>query len=226
MPHININEWIELLGKFYDQYGYLVVFLGAMSENTFLLGLLLPGGTLALLGAFYARTGTLNLGWVIFFAWIGTVLGYHIDYLIGRFVLERVITRLSTSRFGRRFRLAGRLRLARALLSKYGGRAIFISHLIGHIRSFVALSAGATRMKYRRFLIFELLAALIWNIGYSLLGYFIGAEREQLQLLIERSGWVVFGVLVLLYLTWRFLKPRIAQRLLASRRRSKQDLYT
>src|SRR5207247_11365321 len=68
----------------YDQYGYLIVFLGTLGENTALLGLLLPGNSLALLGAFYARLGTLQIGWVIFFAWLGTLIGYHIDYLIGR----------------------------------------------------------------------------------------------------------------------------------------------
>lgn len=84
-----IQNLIDLLRDLYDQYGYLIVFLGALGENTALLGLALPGGTLALLGAFYARQGTLNVFWVIFFAWIGTVLGYHADYLIGRFALAR-----------------------------------------------------------------------------------------------------------------------------------------
>ncbi len=218
MPHININEWIDQLGKFYHQYGYLIVFLGAMSENTAFLGLLLPGGTLALLGAFYARTGTLNIWWVIFFAWIGTVCGYNLDYFFGRLVLSRFATRWSASSLGRRIRLAGRLRLARMLLSKHGGKAILISHTIGHIRSFVALSAGATHMKYRRFLLFELIAALIWNVLYSALGYLAGGEHEYLQTLIERFGYVVFGVLVLAYLAWRFVRHRIIQRLRAARR--------
>src|SRR5205085_2868372 len=112
MPTLSLNEWIRLLGEFYDQYGYLVVFLGTLGENTALLGLLLPGNSLALLGAAYARLGTLNLGWVVLFASLGTILGYHIDYLLGWFVLVRVASGWSTSRLGRRIRLAGRLRLA------------------------------------------------------------------------------------------------------------------
>src|SRR6478735_4417397 len=99
----DINAWIEALGELYDQYGYLIVFLGPMAENAAFLGLVLPGGTLALLGAFYARQGTLNLGLVIFFAWIGTVLGYHVDYLLGRFLLGRYAPAWSASRLGRRF---------------------------------------------------------------------------------------------------------------------------
>jgi membrane protein DedA with SNARE-associated domain len=220
MPSLpSLRDWVELLGQFYDQYGYLIVFLGALGENTALLGLVLPGGTLALLGAFYARQGTLNLFWVIFFAWIGTVLGYHVDYLIGRFLLARVAGHWSTSRLGLRLRLAARLRLARRLLAKHGGKAILISHTTGHIRSFVALSAGATHMHYPRFLGFELIAALVWNIIYGILGYVAGAEFETIQKIVERAGWVIVGLLVALFLAWRFFGPQLRSRFLKRRRR-------
>ncbi len=155
-----IDAWLDSLAELYDTYGYLIVFLGALFENTALLGLLLPGGTLALLGAFYAYQGTLNIVWVILFAWIGTVLGYNADYLIGRLLLSRLAGRWSASWLGQKLRLAGRLRLARMFLAKHGGKAILLSHVVGHVRSFVALSAGATHMRYRRFLSYELVAAL------------------------------------------------------------------
>src|SRR2546430_10219829 len=116
MQALPLNEWIELLGEFYNQYGYLTVFLGTLGENTAFLGLVLPGNSLALLGAMYARLGTLNLGWVIVLATLGTVLGYHVDYLLGRFVLAGVANRWSVSRLGRQLRLAGRLRLSRILI--------------------------------------------------------------------------------------------------------------
>lgn len=211
-------DFIYQLGQLYDQYGYLLVFLGALSENTAALGLVLPGGTLALLGAFYARQGTLNLGWVILFAWLGTVLGYHADYLFGRFILTRFVKSWGASRLGQRLRLAGRLRLARMLLAKHGGKAILISHMIGHMRSFVALSAGITRMSYPRFLVFELAAALVWNVAYCLVGYFVGTRFEQLQMLFARAGWVMLGVLALLFLVWRVSRHFIKQRLRRIRR--------
>src|SRR5439155_10656991 len=102
MQALPLNEWIELLGEFYNQYGYLTVFLGTLGENTAFLGLLLPGNSLALLGAVYAHLGTLNLGWVILLATLGTISGYHIDYLFGRFVLARFPTSWSTGRPGGR----------------------------------------------------------------------------------------------------------------------------
>jgi membrane-associated protein len=222
MPTLPIHEWIKLLGSFYDQYGYLVVFLGTLGENTAVSGFFLPGNSLALLGAAYARLGTLNLGWVIVFATVGTILGYHIDYFIGRFVLARVATRWSASRFGRRIRLAGRLRLARMLLKKHGGKAILMSHLVGHLRSFVALSAGITHMHYLRFLGFELIAATVWNTAFCLLGYFIAAEVDRLQVILERSGWIILVVLLLLVFAWRIFGQRAKQRIRKERRQARQ----
>lgn len=222
MPTLSLYEWIELLGQFYTHYGYLSVFLGTLGENTALLGLLLPGNSLALLGAVYARLGTLNLGWVIFLASLGTILGYHVDYLLGRFILTRVAAGWSTSRLGRRIRLAGRLRLARLLIAKHGGKAILMSHLAGQLRSFVALSAGMTRMNYLRFLGYELLAASLWNTAFCLLGYLLAAEVDRLQMLIERAGWVFVGVLVLLFLAWRFFGKRMRQRIRQERRESRR----
>lgn len=207
-----LEHLIDLLRDLYDQYGYLIVFLGALGENTALVGLALPGGTLALLGAFYARQGTLNLAWVIFFAWIGTVLGYHADYLLGRFALGKVMLRWGDSRLGKRMRLAGRLRLGRRMLAKYGGRAILLSHIVGHIRSFVALSAGATRMSYRRFLSFELVAALIWNTAFCLIGYLAGAEYDRILPIIERGGWIIAGIVVLALLVWKVGLPWLRKR--------------
>jgi membrane protein DedA with SNARE-associated domain len=205
---IDLNQWLDVLETLYDDYGYLIVFFGALCENTALLGLLLPGGTLALLGAFYAQQGALGLGWVIAFAWIGTVAGYNADYLIGRLLLTRLASRLYTSWLGRRLRLAGRLRLGRRFLYRHGGKAILLSHLIGHIRSFVALSAGATRMPYRRFLAFELVAALLWNTAFCLIGYAAGTERERAVQFLESSGWIAFAMVAALVVVWRVVRWR------------------
>jgi len=221
MPTFSLNDWIKLLGEFYHHYGYLTVFLGTLGENTAFLGFLLPGNSLALLAAVYARLGTLNLAWVILLASLGTLCGYHIDYLFGRFVLTRFASRWSTSKSGRRLRLAGRLRLARRLVSKHGGKAILISHLIGQVRSFVALGAGLSRMKYMRFLGYEVVAAALWNTTFCLLGYFLAAEVDRLQMLLERTGWVLLGVLVLLFLAWRIVGRRIRQRIQQERRASR-----
>ena len=57
------------------------------------------------------------------------------------------------------------------------------------------------------------MAAALWNTAFCLLGYLLAAEVDRLQMLIERAGWVLLGVLVLLFLAWRFVGRRIRQRI-------------
>ncbi|GHO70685.1 hypothetical protein KSC_095770 [Ktedonobacter sp. SOSP1-52] len=206
-----LQTFIEWLKLFYDQYGYLIVFLSTLSENTALLGLVMPGNSLALLGAFYARLGTLNLGLVILFATLGTVAGYHIDYLLGRFALGGPLQRFSATRLGIRMRFGARMRLARLMLHKHGGKAIILSHVAGHLRSFVAISAGLTRMRYTRFLFFEVIAALLWNTIYSLVGYFIAVEIDTLETIFQRMGLVIIALALVLFGAWYMWRRRKRQ---------------
>ena len=77
-------------------------------------------------------------------------------------------------------------------------------------------------MSYLRFLGYELVAATLWNIAFCLLGYRLAAEVERLQMLIERAGWVFLGVLVLLFLAWRFFGQRMRQRIRQERREARR----
>ena len=80
-------------------------------------------------------------------------------------------------------------------------------------------------MHYLRFLGFELVAATLWNTTFCLLGYFIAAEVDRLQVILERSGWVILGAFLLLFFAWRFfgqlMKQRLRQERLQARRRAR-----
>ena len=40
MPGLELQDWLNIIGEFYDRYGYLTVFLGSLGENTAFLGFL------------------------------------------------------------------------------------------------------------------------------------------------------------------------------------------
>lgn len=184
------NDILDFVKHQYATFGYLIVFLGAYFENTILLGLILPGGSLVLLGAIYASEGSLWLPLVILFGWLGMFLGNSTDFWLGRLGVLKLIekTRLNA-------KLAPHMLTARNFLDKRGGRAIFFSHFIGHIRSFVAITAGATRFSYARFARYELAAALVWNILYCLAGFFFAESIKKVEGLFSGVG---IGLVVLI----------------------------
>src|SRR5947209_19790568 len=82
------QQIMETFRAAYSTWGYPLVLLGALLENTALLGLILPGGSLVLLGAVYAQQGVLALPLVLVLGWLGMVLGTSLDYAFGRWALR------------------------------------------------------------------------------------------------------------------------------------------
>jgi membrane protein DedA with SNARE-associated domain len=212
MPEI--QPILDAVRAAYLDWGYPLVLAGALLENTILLGLILPGGTVVLLGAVYAQQGEMSLTLVLVLAWIGMVLGTSIDYLLGRYGLRRALngTRLMA-------KLEPGLAEAERYLERYGAWAFLLAHFIGHIRSFLAITAGTSKLPYRRFLLFEGIAALVWNGLFVGAGYILGENTELLQRLLSGAGLVAVLMVIAVYAGYlllrrrgHFLHPRRAER--------------
>lgn len=184
----DIGAW--LLAAF-DTYGYPLTFAGALLENT-TLGLLFPGGTVVLLAAAYTRLGSLLWPLVWMVGWLGMMCGSSIDYWIGRKGLGPFLKRSP-------YRVSAERHLARArrFLERYGAAAVFLGHIMGHMRGFVALSAGSSHFPYRRYFLLEAPAALLWSLFYSAMGYVLASNVGLAERLIARLGVTVFVVLLL-----------------------------
>jgi membrane protein DedA with SNARE-associated domain len=203
----DLSHVIDALRAAYDTWGYPLVLLGALLENTALLGLVLPGGSLVLLGAVYAQQGVLAWPLVLVLGWLGMVLGTSLDYAFGRWALRATLgqTRLMA-------RLEPKLGEAERFLVRHGTWAFLLAHFIGHVRSFVALTAGTSRLPYRRFLRYEALAALAWNLVWVMAGYLVGANLGLLQRLMSGAGLAVVLVVVAGYLAYRLFARKRAAR--------------
>ena len=88
-------EWLVDL---FTRYGYAAVFVGVLLENT---GVPVPGETILLAGAAFAKFGRLSLGWVIATAVAGAILGDNFGFFIGRHG-----GRVFAERYGPRFGLS------------------------------------------------------------------------------------------------------------------------
>jgi len=196
-----LGEWIALFGHVYADWGYPLVLVAAALENTLLVTLFFPGGTMVLLGGVYARLGALDLAWVILVGWIGTFLGASFDYWVGR-----IGERGPFARVLHRPELRGPLARAGAMLARYGMLALIGGHFISQLRSLVAVAAGLTGLSYRRFALYEGAAALLWATAYALGGYFLADHLEQFEAIMGRFGWAL-ALVVGAFLAWRLWRP-------------------
>ena len=66
------------------------------------------------------------------------------------------------------------------------------------------LFAGVTRMKYHRFLPYNLAAGVVWAVSYSLVGYIFGQYWEELLAIVRSLGYGVVALVALALLGYLF----------------------
>ena len=186
-------------------WAYGIVFLLAFLD---VLVPVVPSEASVITAGVVASAGGLYLPLIIVAAACGAFLGDNVAYLVGR----RFGTR-ATNRFLRGEKGEKTLGWAEHQLTQRGGELIVVSRFIPAGRTAVTLAAGTLGFPWRRFVVFDAVAALIWALYASLLGYFGGRafENEAWKGLILAFG-LAFAVAGGVEVVRWFLKRRSGRR--------------
>jgi membrane protein DedA with SNARE-associated domain len=191
LTHRILEYLLNLVVRLGD-WSYLIIFTAALLECAAFAGLIVPGESLVLASGFFAHQGILQGDVVIVAAGLGAVAGDNIGYWLGARLGREWLLRKG-SRFGLRKR---RLAQVERFFQRQGPKAVFIGRFIGFARALVPFVAGASRMPYRKFFLYDFLGATLWTISFVTLGYVLGASWRVAEQWIGRSG-LLLGVLVL-----------------------------
>lgn len=148
--------------------GYTALFAILFSETGILIGFFLPGDSLLFTAGYLASAGYLNITTVIIVSFIAAVLGDALGYSLGRKYGYKV--------FNSRFRFFPKeiVPKAQVFYKKHGGKTIIFARFMPVIRTIAPILAGVGNMGYRLFAFYNLIGAIFWTVGISLLGYFLG----------------------------------------------------
>lgn len=169
--------------------GILLVALIVFAESGLLIGFFLPGDTLLIGAGIIASQGEISLGWLIFAVVLAAIIGDNVGYTIG----ERSGHKIFRKKDGLLFRQEY-IEKAEAFYEKHGGKTIVIARFIPIVRTFAPVVAGVGKMPRRRFMIYNIVGAVLWGAGVILLGYWIGNRIPGLDKYIEL---IIVGVIVL-----------------------------
>lgn len=188
------------------------VFVLAGAETALLIGFLVPGEVAAILGGVIASRGHVPLAAMIAAAIAGAGCGDSIGYFAGR--------KAGGAMFGKRRR--NDWSRARAFL-KRGGSAVLLGRFTPFLRTIMPAAAGAAKMPYRRFLVWDVAGVALWGALSTLAGYWGGRNAEAILHRAGLAGLVLLVVVVaaLFFLWKRFEKRRSGSRRGAHRGRSK-----
>ncbi len=166
---LHIDEHLRNAVEQYGTLSYLVLFGVIFIETGLVIMPFLPGDSLLFAAGALAGAGSLSI-WVLLPVLLtAAIVGDTVNYWIGSKTGEVVFTRKNS----RIFRPAY-LKKTHDFYEKYGGKTIIIARFVPIVRTFAPFVAGVGSMRYRDFLVYNVIGAFLWVISLTLAGFFFG----------------------------------------------------
>lgn len=175
------------------EYGGLILILAIVFiETGFFLGFVLPGGDYLLFAAgMFCGTHYLELPLALLLALlvIASFMGDLTGYFKGKWLGEKLFVDNNSRFFKKEY-----LERGSGFYTRFGVWAFILGRFMPVIRTLVPAIAGATKFKFRRFLLFNILGALTWVCTLVPLGYFVGKAYPDVM---KYSIYILFIFIVI-----------------------------
>jgi membrane-associated protein len=172
-------------------------------ETGLFVGFFLPGDSLLVTAGIFAGQNVLPLRWLLLPGILCAIVGDQLGYWIGRSA-GPALYRREDSLFFRR----SHLQRAHNFYEKYGGRAVILARFVPIVRTFCPPVAGAARMSYSTYLVYDIFGGTLRISSMLLGGYIAGSRIPNIGQYIH---FIIAGVILLSILppiigilrTWR-----------------------
>lgn len=152
-------------------FGLIGLIIIIFAECGLLIGFFLPGDSLLFTAGLLVSTGVVSapLWLVVVLLIAAAILGNECGYVIGAKSGPAIFKRPDSRFFRQEY-----VDKAHAFFERYGGRAIVLGRFFPIIRTFITVMAGVARMPHRTYFIYNVIGAVLWAGGVTVLGYFLG----------------------------------------------------
>jgi len=182
---LNLNT---SLPDFVGAHGWLIyplLFLIIFCETGLVVTPFLPGDSIIFAAAALCPRGKLDIFLLFFILLAAAILGNTANYFIGR-ALANLLKNKDKLKFIKRRYIEDTQRF----FDKYGKKAIVITRFIPFVRTFTPFVAGAGRMKFREFAVYNCVGGVLWVALFSALGYLFG----NIPIVQEYYDLVIIGI--------------------------------
>jgi membrane-associated protein len=170
--------------------GLLVLLAVVFVETGLLVGFFLPGDSLLFTAGLLVAQDRLDVSiwWLVLTLPLAAIAGDQTGYQIGRTAGPRVFHRPDSRLFRREY-----VDRSYAYFEKYGARTIVVARFVPIVRTFAPVVAGVSRMDRRVFTTYNVLGGVLWTVGITLLGYYLG----NVDLVAKHVEKVILGIVAL-----------------------------
>lgn len=154
-----------------------VVCFIVFAETGLLVGFLLPGDTLLIISGLLSHSQPMapegifgiSVWWVALLIGLAAFLGGELGYVIGHKGGPAVFERKESGLFSRK-----NVERTNAFFERYGGLTIIVARFVPIVRTFAPVAAGVGHMHKGKYTLYNLIGAVIWGFGLTMIGYAIG----------------------------------------------------
>jgi membrane-associated protein len=165
---LHLDEHLNQVVTTYGVWTHLILFAIVFAETGLVVTPFLPGDSLLFAAGALAALGSLDL-WLLVVLLVGAaILGDTVNYWVGAWIGPRAFS--GNVRFLRK----DYLDRTRAFYEKHGGKTIILARFVPIIRTFAPFVAGVGAMSYPRFIVYNIIGAVLWVGLFVPLGYYFG----------------------------------------------------
>ncbi len=180
-------EWIFAN---YNTAIYIVLFLVIFIETGLVAMPFLPGDSLLFTAGLFARSGMLDMTYLLILLFIAAVLGDNCNYWIGRKIGLKVFNlKFKNKQIVKQEYLTK----TEDFFAKYGTKAIIMARFVPFVRTFAPFAAGVGKMEYKKYFMFDILGGALWIGGLTTAGYLLG----EVEFIRKRIDLVCIGIILL-----------------------------
>lgn len=192
IPGFELSEFAQTAGPW---AAVLVLMAIIFAESGLLIGFFLPGDSILFTAGFLVHAGILNfdIHLLVFLLFIAAVAGDSVGYLFGRRVGRRIFVRPNSRIFRQE-----NIQKAEEFYQKHGSKTIIIARFIPVVRTFAPIVAGVGKMEYKNFVTFNVIGALLWAVGITYAGYYVGAALESVGIHVDTILLPIIAFIVLI----------------------------
>lgn len=156
--------------------GYIGLFAIIFAESGLFFGFFLPGDSLLFTAGLLASQGLFNYyGLAIIFAF-AAITGDNVGYLFGKKIGPKIFSKEDSFFFQKKH-----IERTHNFFEKYGTKTIVLARFVPIVRTFAPILAGVGKMNYGTFFKYNVIGGLIWGVGISFLGYFLGSKVPGIE---------------------------------------------
>jgi membrane-associated protein len=163
------------------------------AETGLFVGFFLPGDSLVFIAGLLCATSPQLLGVNIFVLiismCIAAIIGNITGYVFGRKVGYKLFRRDDSFLFKKKH-----LTTTKSFYDRHGGKTLIVGRFLPIIRTFAPILAGVIKVDFGKFMLYNVVGALLWIGSVASIGFFLGTRFPGVE---KYLGYIVITLIII-----------------------------